>query len=176
MVTPAQAAEKFAREWLESKPTAITNYSAVANALAGRAIAAQATMITRWTAAVTGATSKWRVALQRYVGNNKMETLYTQKLNSITEITDAQKAKISASVTVKQFLRGRLDAVLTLYKNANTGQRTVPAGITDVGLRQMLMSGILNSEPDLSASSTDEQIRAATVAYMGSHYGWPLKA
>ena len=174
MVTPAEAAEKFAREWLQAKPTAIANYAAVASTLAQAAINQKAALLTNFAAAVNN--GSWERGLQKYVGNNRLENLYTEKLNSITAITDAEKLKIENSVELKQYLESQLAGVLAIFKAASSGERTVPAGLTDVGLRSMLMSGILSFEEQFTLSSTAQQIYDLVDDYMGSHYGWPNAA
>ena len=174
MVTPQEAAEKFAREWLQSKPTAIANYAAVASTLASKAIAQQATLLANFTTAVQN--GSWAAGLRKYAGNDRMEQLYTEKLNSITAITDAEKLKIENSVELKQYLETQLTAVLAIFKAAASGERTVPAGLTDVGLRSMLMGGILSFEESFTLSSTAQEIYDQVDDYMGSHYGWPNAA
>ena len=171
MVTPQEAAEKFATGWLNSKPTAITNYASVASALAQRAIDKKADLLANFTAAVNN--GSWERGLSRYVGNSKMEDLYTEKLNSITVITDAEKLKVENSVAVKQYLETQLAAVLTLFENASSGETTVPVGITEVGLKQMLMSGIISFEAVLPVQTPPATIYNAVSDYMSSHYGWP---
>ena len=173
-ITPQQAAEKFAQGWLNSKPRAITQYASVASGLAQKAIDQQAKLLLNFTNSVNS--GKWANGLRKFVGNDRMEVLYTEKLNSIDEITDAEKMKIELSVQVKQYLRSQLDAVLTLFKEAVAGTTTVPANLTDVALNQMLMSGIIAFEASLSAQSTPVQVYTACQAYMNTHYGWPIKA
>ena len=169
-ITPQEAAEKFAQGWENSKPRAILNYAAVASTLAQKAINQQAKLLTNFTKAIND--GKWAKGLQKYVGNNKMENLYTDKLNAITGITDSEKMKIEISVQLKQYLRTQLAAVLALFKAAGAGTVTVPSNVSDVGLNQMLMSGIINSEPNLTNQSTPAQIYTACSPYMASHYGW----
>lgn len=174
MVTPQQAAEKFAREWLQSKDIAKTNYAAVAPQIAQRAIDAQATLLANFQASVTS--GKWADALRKYVGNNTMGTLYGQKLDAITVITDGEKAKIQNSVALKQYLETILDDVLALFKAATSGNRSVPVGLLDPGLNSMLMAGILAFERSFTTQSTPQQVHDAITDYMGSHFGWPNKA
>ena len=170
-ITPQDAADKFAAGWIAAKPRAIAQYAAVASTLAQKAIDNQTKLLTNFTKAVQD--GKWADGLRKYVGNKKMENLYTDKLNSITTITAAEKMKIEASVQLKQYLQNQLAAVIVIFKAAQTGAVGVPTGISDVGLKQLIMSGIISQESALSSSSTPQAIYAACSAYMGTHYGFP---
>lgn len=172
--TPEQLAEKFAREWLEAKPEAITNYVAIASTIAQRTIDSKQKMIDNFTAVM--ATQKFENRLRRYVGNELMGNAYSQALNGKAAITDAEKLKVQNDITLKRALGQNIDATLTLYKNAASGNVTVPPGITDVGLRTMLIQGINAEQWTLDSKSTPQAIYEATASYMQNNLGWPTAA
>ena len=89
-------ADKFEREWLQSKPTAITGYSDVANTLAQKAINNKQKMITNFLTVM--ATSKYEDSLRKYVGNNLLADLYNQGVTAKTSFTDTQKQKFQRSL------------------------------------------------------------------------------
>ena len=170
--SPVQIAEKWNREWIQAKPTAITNYVAIASTLAQKAIDAKQTMIDNFIAVM--ATTRYEDRLQQYVGTDLMGNAYTGALEAITELTPQQILKMETDVVEKRGLAGQEEAVLTLFRNAPTGQVTVPADITSQGLRAMLIQGINNNQYRLSATSTAGQIYTATATYMNVTLGWPI--
>ena len=174
MVTPAQAADKFATGWINAKPRAIAGYSAVAGDIAARAIAKQAELLANFQARVNDGT--WANRLRARATGEKLIPAYTQKLNSIDSLTDVEKLKVQNSVALKQYLKSQLAAVLAIFKAAAVGERTVPPGLSDVGLNMMLMAGVIHEEDSLGLASTAQQIYDTVDDYMGTNFGWPNKA
>ena len=174
MVTPSQAADKFATGWINAKPRAIAGYTAVAGDIANRAIAKQADLLANFTARINDGT--WANRLRARATGEKLIPAYTQKLNSIDSLTDVEKLKVQNSVAVKQYLKSQLAAVLAIFQAAASGDRTVPPGLTTVSLNMMLMAGIIHEEDSLSLTSTAQQIYDTVDDYMGAQFGWPNKA
>ena len=173
--TPQEIADKFAREWIESKATAITNYSAIAGELATRAIAAKQKMIDNFATAM--ATTKYEDRLAIYEGNTLMQDAYTQALDAKIAITDAEKLKIQNDVALKRALRDKMPAVLQVFKNANAqGQVTVPPNITDQGLLAMLVQGINSHQFEFSLATDVNTIYTDIAPYMNTALGWPINA
>ena len=172
--TPSQIADKWNREWIQAKPTAILNYVAIASTLAQKAIDAKQKMIDNFVAVM--ATTRYEDRLQQYVGTDLMGNAYTGALEAITELTPQQILKMETDVVEKRGLAGQEDAVLQLFVNAEVGQVTTPADITTQGLKAMLIQGINNNQYRLSATSTAPQIYTAVASYMNVTLGWPIKA
>ena len=170
--TPEQIAEKWNREWIQAKPTAITNYVAVASTLAQKAIDAKQKMIDNFVAVM--ATTKYEDRLAQYVGTDLMGNAYRGALEAIDVLTPQQILKMESDVVEKRGLASKELAVLGRYEGAPTGQVTVPPGITEQGLLAMLIQGINANQYRLSATSTETQIYTATVPYMRDILGWPL--
>lgn len=174
-MSSSDIADKWAREWIAAKDGAKTAYAAKASGLANLAIAQKAKMITNWTASING--GRWERRLGAYANNDKMKDAYEASLDGISELTAPQKLKIENSVDLKRYLDGKLGDVLDEFKDQTTsGNTTVPSGISDVGLRQMLMSGLMAFESNLSSSSTTAEIYTAVQSYMNTFYGWPTVA
>lgn len=174
MVTPQELAEKQAREWLLAKPRAIVNYGAVASQLAGKAIAKQADLLANFTAAVNN--GKWAAQLSKYRDNDLMRDAYTEKMEAIESITEFAKGKTANSITVKRHLATLLPAVLTLFKDAATGEVTIPIASSDVGNRSLIMAGLDSFEKTFTSTTTPAQAYEAVSPYMTSQFGWIVKA
>ena len=173
-ISPADAAQKFNDGWINAKPRAISNYVAVASTLASKAIAQKTKLLTNFAKSVNDGI--WERNLAQYAGNDLMGNAYTEKLNAIDALTPSELLKVENSVALKQYFESKLPDVLALYKAANSTERTVPTGITDVALNMMLMGGIIHFERVLTLASTPAAIYTATAPFMGTHYGWPNKA
>lgn len=173
MASPQDIADKQAREWLLAKDRAIIAYSGVASQLADKAIAKQADLLSNFTAAITS--GKWAAQLRKYAGNNLMAEAYTEKMNSITGITEFAKTKTVNSITVKRHLSSILDAVLTLFKNVPTGEITIPIASSDVGNKALIMAGLDSFEKTFTSITTPSEALTAISPYMGTQFGWVVK-
>ena len=88
---------KHEREWLESKPEAITNFAEIANTLADKLIINKQKMIDNFVSVM--ATSKYENSLSKYRGNNLLSDLYRQGMNNKTSMTQTTKNKIRDQVS-----------------------------------------------------------------------------
>ena len=171
--TPAQLAAKFAREWLESKPDAIIGYVAVASQLAARTIASKDKMIANFTAVM--ATTKFEDRLQPYVGSDLMGNAYTQALAAKIVITDAEQLKVERDITLKRSLAVTIDEVIAVYvAQVDSGEVNPPAGVTNQGLRAMLIQGINANQYRLSSGSSAQETYDNTKNYMSTNLGWTV--
>lgn len=170
--TAEELAEKFSREWLEAKGTAITNYVAISNQLASRTIAAKAKMIENFTTAMAG--SKFEDRLEPYVGSALMGNAYNQALTAKTAITEAEQLKVATDITLKRTLAANIGALISFYEDqATSGEITVPPGVADQGLRAMLIQGINANQYRINSASSISDMYDNTSAYMNTNLGWP---
>ena len=88
--------DKFEREWLDTKPTAIINYSEIANTLAGKIVASKSKMIQNFLTAIS--LGKYEKGLNDYIGNDLMGNAFRDGMNAKTKMTDSEKTKIYKGV------------------------------------------------------------------------------
>ena len=79
-------ANKFARNWLKSKPKAITGYAEVADTLAQSAINNQDKLLSKFQESVNS--GKWANKLRPYINNDRMAKAYEEKVNLVTNFSE----------------------------------------------------------------------------------------
>jgi len=173
MATPERIGQKFNREWIASKDEAKTNYASAAATIPDRLVAAKATMLTNYAAALNG--GKLERGIAPYRNNNRLRDLYDQSLDAITAIPQAKLDKVVRDVQLKRYLAGLIPSIITTLKAASSGELTVPTGLADDALAPIIVQTINKNQDSLSTTSTAAQVITAISSDLTT-LGFPNKA
>jgi len=173
MATPERIGQKFNREWIAGKDEAKTNYAAAAPNIPDRLVAAKATMLTNYAAALNG--GKLERGIAPYRNNNRLRDLYNSSLDAITAIPQPKIDKVVRDVQLKRYLAGLIPDIITALKGASSGERTVPTGLADDALSPIIVQVINKNQESLSTTSTAAQVLTAISTDLGT-LGFPNKA
>ena len=171
MATPQEIAQKFQREWLESKNAAKTRYRAASSTIAQSIINQKETMIANYTKSLNE--GRLERGLAKYIGNTKLADAYDAQLDSITSLSSEKLLKIEEDVSEKRSLAGKIADVIQALKDADSGERTVPAGLSDPVLRSIVNTAIISNQDILTSESTTSQVLTAIETTLTT-YGFPL--
>ena len=120
----SRESSKFSREWLESKPDAIINYTNIARSLAEKILESKDKLISNWLDIMK--TTKFEDRLSKYKDNELMGNAYKDGVNAKVGFSEQQLRKVRFSIEDQRFLMTQLQEFLFVAWQNNDTYRAYP--------------------------------------------------